>query len=325
MNFNFLKQIIDKCKKYYAKMFILGLSIVFLSIIALLLIYLDYGFFSVAFFMIVFIALPLLLSYQLVCGRIISDIDVNYNEIYKNFKSYFSPIFRGCFSIISSILFAFLISYFLTFIYEMTNINFETLDMTNIDLEVITQLTYDLMNQESYKLFQIFNFGVLGMFFIGRTLSKMPNPYFSYFLGLPNIAIKKVIKQIKTNKNTRYKSHLFTIIMPMILIFAVIYFPLSYIVYFKQNSLSLALLIGISCSLIACSLYLPVYIFGCFNVFLKYRMTALINIKTMLENDINIVLNDKRLNEEQKEQIKKNFENYKKKIDNVESNNEDNN
>lgn len=315
MNMGFFKKIIENCKLNYGKMFVLGLSVILLAIMSFALYYANMGLEIISFLLFFVGVLPLLLSFQLVCSRILTNHEVNYNEIYKNYKAYFNPVFRGCYSVIFFSIIAFLVNDILFSIFYSLNLDPSlTQDILNIDINVIYSAMESIMETNDFKLVAIAIYGISAFILIMGICSRFVIPYFNYLLGVPTRATKNIIKELKKAKSN-YKKQKLLINMPIFVLFFITYFVTAYLTFYFQNNVGISVFFALSLSLIILSLYLPFYITGAFELALENRDTAFSCVKILVNNDLYKLLNDTRIPQEQKDKIKEKIDSFKQNID----------
>ena len=180
------------------------------------------------------------------------------------------------------------------------------------------------METESYRYFLIFSLGISFLVFLYNILSKMMIPYFNFFLGIPSMASRKIVKNLKIDKNLKFKIQSRTNVIFMLFIYLISYFASSYLLFFITKNIDLAIIFGFVISLFLSAFFIPFYVTGCYELFYNYKDKSLIKIKGMLEKDLETVLNDARLNEEQKRKIKEGLDSFKQKINDASDKDEEN-
>ena len=103
---SFFKRSVDKLSKIYGDTIpsIFSIALLFLIIFALSMINEITSYISLG--LLLFLFFPLLLSAQIFVSRIFSyKTDLNYKDIYKQMRLYYTPIFKGVFSVFSAFIF----------------------------------------------------------------------------------------------------------------------------------------------------------------------------------------------------------------------------
>ncbi len=311
----FFKKIMENCKHNYGKMFVLGFSVILLTIISFALYYASIGIEIISLLLFFVGVLPLLLSYQLVCSRMLTNHEVNYNEIYKNFKAYFNPVFRGCYSVIFFAFIAFLVNDIAFSIFYSIKMDPKlTQDIMNLDLNVIYSTMESMMETKEFKLYSLAVYGISAFIFMMGICSKFVVPFFNFLLGIPTRASKKIIKELKKEKTDYIKQKLL-ISLPLYVLFIITYFGVAYLTFYLKNDVGFSIFIALSLSLILISFYLPFYITGCFELVLEYKVKAFSCVKILVNNDLFKLLNDARIPQEQKDKIKERIDTFQQNID----------
>lgn len=334
MDFKIFKDTSKEIKKGYGKMYTLGLGIVLLCIVAVVLKYAEsylgesFPASSISLIIIFFGVLPLLLSYELVCSRILTEHQVNYNEIYKNYKAYFSVVFRGCYGVILSSIICFLIYDIANSIYIYANADYDLLisAASSQNYEAISEEITRIINLNAYGYFYIFVIGLVALVFFSRVFLKMSHPYFSFFVGLPIKASKRVVKQINKNTSHSLFKQLIMLYLPLLLAFIFIYNGIAFPVYYFYQNLALSIGLSFIIFLVISSFYLPFYVSGCFILAYNNREVTYKCIRKIVDQELMAILKDKSINDELKKQAKDSVDVYKNMFNiNDETNNQQKN
>ncbi len=312
MDFEFFKATLRRCKPIYGKLVTFSISLALILILAFVLAFTNSYFGILSFVLFCFGFLPLLLSFELVTMRLLSGYDANYNEIYKNYKAYYAPIFRGAYGVIVSFLLTFIVMDVLTsFFVSLISMNhpdlFESF-MNTMNMEVFINVSY-------FPIGLIVILGLTILFLGYRILSKVTIPYFNFYFGLPTQATKRMVKLLKSREPKRtYKKQFFTISLPLLFIFCLLYFPLSIGLYFVVGA-DYASLIGLISAFIGCALYFPIFLSGAFLTSYTHRNSAIYFIKESIKADLEAVEQNPNIPEDEKKKYRELYQLFDKKTE----------
>ena len=322
MDFVFLSAVFRRCKRIYGKMLVFSISLGLILVLSSVLIILLSGsiLLSVlALLIFAFAFLPLFLSYELVSMRLLTGHEANYDEIYKNYKAYFSPVFRGCYSLIFAGLLTFIIADILLSSYvsiiAANNVSLFEEFMNTQDISMFFNLPY-------FSVGLIIILGICMLFFFYRFLSRVNLPYFNFYFGLPSSVTKRMLRLLKKRARATYQKQIRTVALPFLFIFCLLYFPLAIGLYFPFGE-SVALLSATIVSILGCSLYLPFYLSGCFLTFYTHRGQVMRFIQEEVQQDLMRLENMPDVPEEEKAKLRALFENFKKNSEEAEKNLDD--
>ena len=308
MDLTFFRAVLRKSKTIYFKMVTFSLSLALILILVFVL-GLSNMYLSILSFVLFFFAfLPLLLSFELVAMRLISGYEVNYNEIYKNYKAYFAPIFKGCFGVFVTCLLSLLILDGLTSIF----VYFLLLSYPELsDTFLATQNLNIFMEISAFPAGILTVFGMTILFFGYRIFSRIPVPYFNYYFGLPTPATKKMLHILKHRGDNSYKREIRTLSLPMFFLFVFLYFPLAIGLRFVIP-LDFAFLIACAVSFLACAFYFPIYLTGIFLTAFAHRNSAIYFIRESLREELKMMENMENLSEEEKKKYREMYNLFEK-------------
>lgn len=307
MKKSFIKNIIVLLKGVYVKVLPLSFSLgfLFLSLVSLSLLnnFTSY----LALILLLMFFLPLLLSVQLLCTRIFAyKEEVDYKEIYKQLRVYFSPIFNGCYKVFSAFLFSFLALFisFSIFEYAVLVLNPNLIELILIDQE---QFVMEFMNIPYFDYVFTLIFGFITFVFLWRIFANIPTPFFSYFSGLQKRHLRRFLSYLRHNKIYPYKRRLWSIGYPFIILFLLPYFISSSICYYYSLNMNVSIIVGLVLPTILCCLYFPIYVKGCHIIVAELKPVGVNFLKDEVKRESVSIDNNPSLSEEEKEILRKKY------------------
>lgn len=311
VDFIFLSAVFRKCKNIFSKMLVFCVSLALILILAFVLT-MGNMYLSILSFVIFFVVfIPLFLSFELVSMRLLTGHEVNYNEIYKNYKAYYAPVFRGCYGLIFTCFLTFIVADLLLSGY----ISLLAASNTTLFEEFLnTQDVNIFLNIPYFSLGLIVVLGLCILFFGYRILSKVNIPYFNFYFGLPTPATKRIAKTVKRRARASYQKQVRTVSLPMLLIFILLYFPLGIGLYFVMDA-GYALIIASCVSILGCAIYFPIFISGNFLAFYTHRGLVMRLIQEEIRADLEHLEKMDNVPEEEKAKYRALFDAFNKKAE----------
>lgn len=305
---SFFKRSVDKLSKIYGDTIpsIFSIALLFLIIFALSTINEIASYISLG--LLLFLFFPLLLSTQIFVSRIFSyKTDLNYKDIYKQMGLYYTPMFKGIFSVFSAFIFTLLSIFLFSLIFENVAI------LLNPELgEYIITSPDDLINKimelPYFNLSVVIMFGLMTFVFLYRIFSKAINVYLACYCGIHKDHLKTYNRYIKLELKYDIKKNLRSVGFPLMMIFIVLYLLSSIISYYLLNNIDYAIFIGISITTIGCALYLPIYFSGCYCIAMDLKTSSPRFLKREITREYEVFMNNPKLSDDEKNIIKERYE-----------------
>lgn len=303
---NFLKKSIKKISNIYGETIPVVFSIAFLFLIIFALSMINNFTIYLSFALLLFLFFPLLLSSQLFLGKVFTrKSDSNYKEIYKQLKLYFSPMFKGTYSVFSAFMITLGIMFLLVIIFEniVIRLNPDFINITSQNELVEKLLALPYFNHVSLTLF-----GLMIFVFLYRIFSKAVNVYLALYCGIHKSHVKAYFNFLRIENKYNIKNDIRSIGLPLMLLFLLLYFITAFISYHFLLKVDLAIFIGLFVAIIGCSLYLPIYFYGCFNIAMSLKDNSPLFLQKQITREYIQFMNNPRLSEEDKNFIKEKYE-----------------
>lgn len=280
----------------FGKLFFFSLSVIlsFAVCVAIFLVFGDFWFLSILGF--AFGVIPLFYCLQIACVKVASGKEIEYNEFYQPYKTYFSAN-RGCYKMIRNTILTFLIFYlsiYLSiFLYDLFNYGvlnsildeYYSLEMTTNDYN---NLINEIFNMKGFIYYLVLTLMLPFLFFFNRVKKKLLVPYFNLLLPMPNMVTQSVTKKIYKDYKKEINKHTLAGNLLFLFVFVVGYTITSIITTLllqnTDNSFSVALVILVSMFvglLLTCFVLPPVLLNYCFAADLLH-MEYIKGLKTEL-------------------------------------------
>lgn len=219
MKRNYLKNSWRIYKNNFSKIysFTLSVLILFLAAFTFMVILSPFEFGLTSILVLAFGVLPLFFCLQQIVAKVSAGKSVEYNEFYKPYKAYFSPINRGTYSMITSVIYSFIIFYLALYFslvtydifhYGTLNEIMEGINIFNANLsyQQALDLVNEIMNMPNYKyylvVFMVFPF----VFFFNRIKNRLMITYFNMIIPLPNMMLQTLNKNVIRQNKKEIKS-----------------------------------------------------------------------------------------------------------------------
>lgn len=326
MKRNYLKNSWRIYKKNFSRIYSFTLSVIILLLAAFtfILILSPFDFGLIGILILAFGAVPLFFCLQHMIARVSAGKIVEYNEFYRPYKAYFTPVNRGTYSIISSVLFSFIVFYLSIYLsllaydifhYGTLNEIMKGVDLFNSNLtyQQALDLVNKILNLPHYIYFLVASMVLPFIFFFNRIKNRLMIAYFNLIVPLPNMMLQSINKNVIRQNKKEIKDACFSGNFIFIISFTLGFFAFGIVGILLDDllpSISYIFIIALCGGLLISSFFLPPVIINYCFMADKLHASFLGNVKKQM------VLLSSKIEEEDPDDS----EIIKKMLDNLTSN-----